>query len=74
MSAVIVRAAGVTLKVYDALGRLVRVLVDEPMDAGRYCTRWDGRNEHGQRVASGVYLYRMEAAGFEATKKMLVAR
>jgi len=61
----------VTLRVYDVTGQVVRTLASaEAMAAGRYESSWDGRNEQGLKVGSGVYLYRLEAGDFTAIKKM----
>ena len=64
----------VRLRVYDIRGRLVRSLVEEERDAGRYRVHWDGRDDRGTRVASGVYLYRIEADDFVSTRKIVVVR
>lgn len=64
----------VSLKVYDAQGRLVTTLVNEKMEPGKYFAHWDGTNSAGDRVSSGVYFYKMDAGRFNATKKMLVVR
>jgi hypothetical protein len=64
----------VTLRVYDVAGRLVRTLVDEVRDAGSYREVWDGTNNRGSCVASGVYFYKMNARGFEKTRKMVVLK
>ena len=53
----------VTVKIYDVAGRLVRTLVNEVKDAGAYSAVWDGRNNMGADVASGIYFYKMETAG-----------
>jgi hypothetical protein len=66
--------ATVSLRIYDAAGRLVRVLVGEPRDAGRYSEDWDGRDNAGRSVASGVYFYRLQAGAFEQTRKMVLLR
>jgi len=50
----------VTLKIYDVTGRLVRVLVQEQKLAGAHSVLWDGLDDAGQKVAAGVYLYRIE--------------
>jgi hypothetical protein len=63
----------VTLKIYDAAGQLVRTLVGEeqmPRIEG-FSVRWDGTNDAGSSVASGVYFYRLEAKGFSQTKKLV---
>jgi hypothetical protein len=64
----------VTLRVYDVSGRLVRTLVDEVREAGHYHAAWDGTNNRGSSVASGVYFYRMRANGFGKTRKMVMLR
>jgi hypothetical protein len=68
------RQARVTIRVYDALGRQVCVLVDGVKPPGEHLARWDGRNDRGERVTSGVYFYNIEAGEFSATRKMLVLR
>jgi hypothetical protein len=60
----------VMLKVYNTLGQEVATIVNEIAEAGYYTARWDGTNNYGQRVTSGVYIYRLQAGDFIATKKM----
>jgi hypothetical protein len=64
----------VVLKVYNVLGQLVATLVDEPQTAGYKSVVWDGRNESGASVASGIYIYRMSVGSFTATKRMLLLK
>jgi hypothetical protein len=66
--------SAVTLKVYDVAGRLVRTLVNERQTAGRKSATWDGRNNRGITVATGVYFYRMQAGSFVETRKMLLLK
>jgi hypothetical protein len=69
-------AGPVTLKVYNVAGQLVRTLVNEvkmPQEGG-FSVTWDGRDNSGVEVASGVYFYRMTAKGFEETKKMVLLK
>jgi len=66
--------AHVALKIYSVSGHLVRVLVNEVRDAGGHQVRWDGTNNAGQQVASGVYFYRLQTAGFTQTKKMVLLK
>jgi hypothetical protein len=67
------RERPVRLGIYDVTGRLVRLLVDAPrLDQGTHTVVWDGRDDAGQRVASGVYLYRLDAGGKERTRKLIL--
>lgn len=52
----------VRLAVYDILGQLVRTLVNTDQSNGRFSAVWDGTNDHGSQLASGMYIYRLEAA------------
>ncbi|MFH1680292.1 MAG: M20/M25/M40 family metallo-hydrolase [Candidatus Eisenbacteria bacterium] len=67
-------ALPVTLRVYDLSGRLVRVLVDEPTGAGSRVAVWDGIEENGRPVSSGVYFYRLCWNGQDETKRMVLLR
>jgi hypothetical protein len=62
----------VALQVYDVAGRLVRTLVDGLETPGEKRVTWNGLNSQGNRVATGVYFYRMTAAGFTKTRKMVL--
>jgi hypothetical protein len=62
----------VTIKVYDVAGRLVKTLLDEVRDAGEHAALWDGTNNRGGTVSSGIYFYEMRAKGFGTTKKMIL--
>ena len=64
----------VRLEIYNLMGQRVRTLVHAAQDAGFFSARWDGRNDEGVSVASGVYLYRLRAGGFTATRKMLLIK
>ncbi|TKJ42993.1 hypothetical protein CEE36_05775 [candidate division TA06 bacterium B3_TA06] len=63
-----------TLKVYDVSGKLVKTLASGPQDAGAHSVFWDGRDEQGQSVASGVYFYMLKTGDQKQTKKMLLLR
>jgi hypothetical protein len=60
----------VRMEIYNPLGRLVAVLVDGPRPAGRHAVRWDGGNQGGQRVASGIYLVRTVAGEWSDLQKV----
>ena len=72
-------SAEVTLTIYDMNGRLVRRLAVGHQGAGMYQTRsravyWDGRNQLGESVASGLYFYTLTAGEFTATRRMLILK
>jgi flagellar hook assembly protein FlgD len=64
----------VRLVVYNVLGQQVRTLVDGQMVAGFYRVSWDGRDDQGRQVSSGIYLYRMEAGKFSQVHKMVLLK
>ena len=66
--------ADVSLRIYDAAGRLVRTLVEGARPAGNYSELWDGRDSGGRAVASGIYFYRLTAGAFTETRKMALLR
>jgi hypothetical protein len=68
------RACQVKLEVFNILGQKIRTLVDEDQTAGNRQVNWDGRNQAGEEVASGVYFYKLEAEEFTETKKMVLMR
>ncbi len=68
------KEASVALVLYDALGRPVRHLVDGPLAAGRYRFVWDGRDQGGRVVASGIYFYRLAADSFVAVGRLALVR
>jgi hypothetical protein len=64
----------VGLKIYDVAGRLVRTLVDRRLVADHYEVSWDGTNNGGRQVASGIYFYRIVAGKHSRTRKMVLLR
>jgi hypothetical protein len=64
------RPGPVDLRIYDAAGRLVRILADRPMAGGRQELAWDGRDEARSRVASGVYYYRISGPDLDTTGRV----
>ncbi|MDP3023966.1 MAG: cohesin domain-containing protein [candidate division Zixibacteria bacterium] len=63
-----------TLRVYNILGQRVKTLVDEPKSSGIYYQTWDGKDEQGDKVSSGVYFYQLRAGGYNQTKKMVLLK
>jgi hypothetical protein len=65
----------VTIRIFDVSGRLVRTVTDGFRPQGRHSEVWDGRDDRGNAVHSGIYFYRMDAPGFRSpTKKMLLLK
>jgi len=64
------KAGKVTIAIYDVLGRKVRTLVEQNLTPGKYSAMWDGTNDAGERVTSGVYFYQLNAENAVITKKM----
>lgn len=67
-------ASSVSLRIYDANGRLMRNLIEEKRESGRHEMAWDGKDDSGRKVASGVYFYRLTAGSFSETKKMVLLK
>jgi hypothetical protein len=66
--------ADVRLAIYDVAGRHVRTLVEQRQRANVYRVVWDGVNDQGDRVASGVYFYKLVAGTFTSTRKMMLLK
>ena len=64
-----------TIRIFNAGGALVRTLVDKHHAAGMYTVRWDGKDDQGRRLSSGVYFYRLQtASGASEAKKLLMLK
>jgi flagellar hook assembly protein FlgD len=64
----------VTLQIYDILGRKVRTLVSEHLSSGYKSVIWDGKNDDGKDIASGVYFYQLRVGDFSEPKKMVLLK
>ncbi len=64
----------VTITIYNLLGHRVSTIVDEVKPAGKYTTYWDGRDQDGRALATGVYFYQIKAGHLTETKKMLLLK
>lgn len=64
----------VTLQIYNIRGGRVRTLIDGPKPGGIYTVSWDGRDDRGNRLATGVYLYSIKAGDFRSTRKMVLVK
>lgn len=64
----------VLIVIYDIAGRKVKELVNRGQQAGVYLVKWDGKNEIGQAVASGVYIYKIVAGTYTKSNKMILLK
>ncbi len=67
-------AGQVKIEIYNLAGQKVRTLVDSYLEAGRYKIYWDGTDDSGMRVSSGIYIYRLVAGGSIVTRKMVLLK
>jgi len=68
------KTENVVLAVFDVNGRLIRTLVNERKTSGKHHAAWDGTNNQGDRIASGVYFLRLTAGNRAVTKKLILLR
>lgn len=66
--------SNVELMVYNMLGQVVRTLIHEDRPAGRHKILWNGLDDRGQRVGSGVYVYRLRAGSYTQSRKMVMIK
>ncbi len=64
----------VSLSIHDILGRKVRALVSERLSSGYKSVLWDGKNDSGKDVASGIYFYQIKVKDFSETKKLVLLK
>jgi len=62
------------LEIYNILGQKIRTLVDEQLPAGNHSYQWDGVNDEGRSVGSGIYFYRLKTEKFTGSKKMMLVK
>jgi hypothetical protein len=67
-------AAHVTLRIYDVSGSMIRTLVNDRLARDVYRAEWDGRDDHGRNVRSGVYFYRLEEGERALTRRLVMLR
>ena len=66
--------SNVLLEIYNIRGQKVKTLVNEQLNNGLHEISWDGRDEHQNSVASGIYFYKMKAGGFSSLRKMILMK
>jgi flagellar hook assembly protein FlgD len=64
----------VVLAIYNVAGQRVRMLLAGPVDAGAHSRNWDGRDEHGRDVATGVYIAKLQASDKTLTQKLILTK
>ncbi|MCI0514634.1 alpha-glucosidase C-terminal domain-containing protein, partial [candidate division KSB1 bacterium] len=64
----------IRLDIYNVLGQRIRTLVRQPVLPGHYQVHWDGQNDHGEKVSSGVYLCQLHAENFTQVIKMVILK
>ena len=67
-------SANVTINIYDVLGRNISTLVNGLQNAGYHSLRWDAKNNIGESVSAGMYIYTIQAGEYRATKKMVLLK
>lgn len=70
----VAQSGPVTIRIYNVQGALVRTLVDKLVAAGSYRVRWDGTNDYGEHLGSGVYFYRLETRTGADSKKLIMLK
>jgi hypothetical protein len=70
----VAKSENVRLVVFNILGQQIKTLVNGVMKAGSYTATWNGKDEFGSSVASGIYFYRLESQSFNSTKKMILMK
>jgi hypothetical protein len=68
------RSGQVRIDIFNILGQKVSTLVDQNLKAGHKLVNWDGKDDSGQEVSSGIYFYRIKTSDFSQTKKMVLLR
>jgi hypothetical protein len=68
------KSGDVELTIFNSLGQSIRTLVDESREPGEYSVQWDGKDDNGRLLASGVYFYQLKVGDFVSTKKMIMLK
>ena len=64
----------VKISIFNTLGHEIKTLVNSKQNNGSYSIQWDGSDNHGNRVSSGVYLYHLNANSFNQTRRMILLK
>ena len=74
ISFALVQTEKVNIDIYNVRGEKVKTLVNDEMERGHHSVIWNGRDNSGKNVASGVYFYKMKAGRYTSTKKMILMK
>ena len=66
--------SNVRLEIFNSVGELIRTLVDQDYASGSYTTMWNGQDDFGYKVNSGIYFYRLIANNYVETKRMILLK
>ena len=64
----------VELEIYNILGQKIKTLVNKKQSGGNYIIQWNGCDDSGQAVASGIYVYQLRVADYSEDKKLVILR
>ena len=67
-------AQAARINIYNLKGQLVKKLLDANLPAGQNLINWDGRDDNGKPVSSGIYSYRLQSGGINITRKMMLMK
>jgi len=62
------------LIIYNIKGQKVKILVNEKLDTGKHSVIWNGTDDNGKNVSSGVYFYSLNSGRYTSTKKMILMK
>lgn len=68
------QSENVSLKIYNIKGELIRTVINENLPAGHFEKVWDGKNDFGREVSSGIYFYRLTAGKFDRSARMMLMK
>jgi flagellar hook assembly protein FlgD len=74
ISFTIPQAGNVKIRVFDIMGNLVKEIYNQNVTAGQYSAIWAGDDARGNKVASGIYFYKLESQNFTVSKKMILMK
>jgi hypothetical protein len=70
----VAKVGKVHIRIFNSVGQVVRTLANESFGPGRYQAQWNGLDDFGQSLSSGLYLYRLDAQNFSTTKRMTLLK